>query len=238
MDLKVELPVYSCPKLARPFPIDGDLTKDHWRTARFIHLIPTTTGRDDPTPAYQSTKVAACWTDTHFYTAFHCEDRDIWSSYTNRDDPLYDEEVVELFLCPTGDLTRYYEIEVSPRNVIFDAKVFSPDLNRTTMAVDASWDCPNLQTAVQVNGNLNSRPSTINHQPSTINQSWSVELAIPFAAFPEAARPKPGNAWRANFYRIDRADPPEFTAWSPTREVPPNFHVPEMFGWLRFEAGG
>ena len=191
----------------------------------------------------QKTRLMVTYDDSHLYVSFECADSDIWGTYSQRNDPLYEEEVVEAFLCPTGDLRHYYEFEVSPRNVVFDAKVFSPDLHRGTMQVDRSWDCAGLQTAVRVNGVLHTtrpdeRPITIT-STSTITNShgqswWSVEMAIPFAAFPEVNPPARGDVWRANFYRIDRAEPPEFTAWSPTLEDPPNFHVPERFGFLEF----
>ncbi len=183
---------------------------------------------------WQLTVFSAAWTESHLYLLFHCVDRDIWGTYTERDAPLFEEEVVEAFLCPTGDLRRYYEFEVSPHNVIFDAKVFSPDLHRRTMQVDTTWNCPGLQSAVHIEGTLRSSPPDSRPPTPDPRSWWSVEIAIPFAAFPEVNPPKPGDVWRANFYRIDRADPPEFTAWSPTLENPPNFHVPERFGFLEF----
>jgi hypothetical protein len=103
------------------------------------------------------------------------------------------------------------------------------------MLVDTSWDCPGLVTAVHVEGDLHtSRPETRDPKPDA-HSWWSAVIAIPFAAFPEVNAPNTGDMWRANFYRIDRVDPPEFTAWSPTLETPPNFHVPERFGFLVFE---
>lgn len=260
MELRDNLPIYRCPRIAGEIAVDARLDKPAWRTAPIAFLIPTTTQLTDPwdqsqstlynsdflrtgaptpnaqrpTPTMRPTAFATCWSATHLYIAFRCLDNDIWGSYRQRDDPLYDEEVVEVFLCPTGDLRHYYEFEVSPRNVIFDATVFSPNLHRSTMQVDTTWNCPGLQTTVNVNGSLGTGPSTLNPELSTLNQDWTVELAIPFAAFPEVQAPKPGDKWRANFYRIDRADPPEFSAWSPTREIPANFHVPEKFGWLLF----
>ena len=46
----------------------------------------------------------------------------------------------------------------------------------------------------------------------------------------------PGGAtllWRANFYRIDRGERDEYSAWRPTLRSPPDFHVPARFGSLR-----
>ncbi len=182
-----------------------------------------------PDYPYQPTSLRACWSAARLYLGFQCIDRDIWGTYTRRDEPLYDEEVVEAFLSPTGDVRHYYELEVSPRNVLFDARVHSPDRVRATMQVDPSWDCGGIQTAVRVEGTLDDRADR--------DRWWSVEIAIPFGAFPEAPPPQAGVVWRANFYRIDRTTPPEFSAWSPTLENPPNFHVPDRFGYLALADG-
>jgi hypothetical protein len=221
--LEITLPTYRCRHIANPITIDGNLQKPEWQAIEPVMLQPVT---GETAGSFQPTTFRACWTDSHLYLAFHCEDRDIWGTLTERDAPLYNEEVVEAFLCPTGDLRHYYEFEVSPRNVIFDATVYSPDLHRKTMKVDTSWECPGLEAAVIVQGTLEDR--------TDVDEWWSLEIAIPFAAFSEVQPPQPGDSWRANFYRIDRATPPEFTAWSPTLETPANFHVPERFGFLQF----
>lgn len=247
------LPAYGCPLVEAGFTIDGDLFKYPWTEVEPVWFLPATlparshlealrrtlhdpsyfttgysAGTDCNTysPDFHLTAFGACWSETHLYLAWRCMDSDIWSTYTERDEPLYEQEVVEAFLCPTGDVRHYYEINISPANVIFDAKVHSPDLHRGTMQVDVAWDCPGLETAVRVFGTLNDR--------TDVDAGWSVEAAIPFSAFPEAGTPAGGSEWRANFYRIDRARPPEFTCWSPTREEPANFHVPRRFGTLRF----
>jgi hypothetical protein len=245
MNTLTEQPIYRCPSIREDFAPDGDIRKPLWLSIRPHWLKNTTPAHTDPfqelseadrqallsdsPPAlnipWQPTAFRACWSEKRLYLAFHCVDRHIQGTCRQRDDPIYEEEVVEAFLSPTGDLRHYYEFEVSPQNVVFDAKVFSPDLNRATMRVDTAWDCPGLATAVK----RNLRGST-----GEADRWWSVEMSIPFAAFSEIALPQPGDSWRVNFYRIDRADPPEFTAWSPTLEVPANFHVPERFGSLIF----
>jgi len=242
--------------------VDGTLDKPHWREARPEWLLPATAapgpGLDalrqrllgvscafertgDPRflqPAeralgIQPTAFAACWTATHLLVAFQCADRDAWSPYGRRDEPLYEAEVVEVFLSPTRDVRRYYEFEVSPRGVVFDARVHSPERDRASMQVDLSWNCPGLAATVHADGAVHSRPPDQGVRLGT-TRWWSAELAIPFTAFPEAGTPRPGTEWRANFYRIDRADPPEFSAWSPTGRSPADFHVPDRFGTLRF----
>ena len=55
---------------------------------------------------------------------FRAEDPDIWGTYTNRDDPLWDEEVVEVFLDDDCDEWSFLEFEVSPNNVVVDLACF------------------------------------------------------------------------------------------------------------------
>lgn len=185
----------------------------------------------------QRTKVACAWSPTHLHVAFHCDDGDVWGTHERRDDPLYDEEVVEVFLSPTGDVRRYYEFELSPRNVVFDAAVHSPDLHRRTMTVGTAWDCAGLETAVATPGPVHPMPPADRPAGRTEPQGWWLgEFHIPFAGL-GVSSPRPGDAWRVNFYRIDRPGPPahaEFSAWSPTGETPANFHVPDRFGRLVF----
>lgn len=59
---------------------------------------------------------------------------------------------------------------------------------------------------------------------------WSAVLRIPIAPMLEA-HPAPCE-WRANFYRVDRGERDEFTAWSPTGKEPADFHEARRFGCL------
>ena len=175
------------------------------------------------------TEARLCWDETHLYVAFSCRDTDIWGTYTQRDEPLFDEEVVEIFLCPSGNLAHYFEFEVSPRNTVFDAKVFNPEGDRRTMLVDREWNAAGLRTAVRVAGTLAQRDDH--------DLGWIAELAIPFADLGLSGPPAPNEQWRMNLYRIERGEVEEFSAWSPTLKSPPDFHVPSRFGTLVFVDG-
>jgi len=175
------------------------------------------------------TEARLCWDETHLYVAFSCRDTDIWGTYTQRDEPLFDEEVVEIFLCPSGNLAHYFEFEVSPRNTVFDANVFNPEGDRRTMLVDREWNAAGLRTAVRVAGTLGQRDDH--------DLGWIAELAIPFADLGLPGPPAPDAQWRMNLYRIERGEVEEFSAWSPTLKSPPDFHVPSRFGTLVFVDG-
>ena len=175
---------------------------------------------DGSCPAVQQTVARVCYDDQALYVRFDCHDRDIWGTYATRDDPIYDEEAVELFISPgVPDPTRYYEFEVSPNGVLFDALIYNPTSLRADLVVDSSWDAPMHYRAGR------------NDQA----QRWWAILIVPWAAIAPAGELP--DTWRANFYRIERPRDaaPEYSCWSPTLTDPADFHKPARFGVLSLE---
>lgn len=211
------LPIYPCPKIDVPPTIDGRVDEDVWQSAPVVNLSITETG-DAPE---RSTKARMCWDDNNLYISFECTDPQIWATLTKHDDPIYNEDVVEAFLDPDGDLKTYIELEVSPKNVTFDAS-FDAENGRPLGSDEArNWTCEGMRTAVTVN---------------ETDQRWSVEIAVPFASL-DRPTPSPGEMWRGNLYRIDyRPEPAEFQAWSPT--MARNYHRTERFGVIVFTVDG
>jgi hypothetical protein len=146
------------------------------------------------------------------FVRFDGRDSGLVATLARRDEALWTEDVFEVFLSPDSSVGMYYEFEVNPLGALFDARVESPEGRRETMRADVSWDCTGLSARVT-------------RGPGR----WSALLRIPLA--PMAEKPPP--VWRANFYRIDRGSPDEYSAWSPTLADPPDFHRPERFGILR-----
>ena len=63
---------------------------------------------------------------------YQADDDAVVATYLEHDQPLYEEDVVEVFLAPS-DIRHYYEIEVNPLGTTFDARIDSPDGVRATM---------------------------------------------------------------------------------------------------------
>ncbi len=182
-------------------------------TERLVGLVPVTlrlTG--DGAPPRLSTAVRVATRGGRLLVRFDGRDRGIAATYSRRDDPLWKEDVFEAFLSPEARPVVYYEFQVNPLGALFDARVESPEGRRETMRVDVSWNCPGFSARVR------RRPGR-----------WSALVSIPL----ERLCPEPAAVWRANFYRIDRGEPDEYSAWSPTGADPPDFHWPERFGYLR-----
>lgn len=175
---------------------------------------------DGSGPAAQQTAVRLVWDAAALHVRFDCADRDAWGTFSRRDDPLYQEEAVEVFLAPgSGDPARYFEFEVSPRGTLFDAVIWNPDGDRATMRADPTWDCPGLRSEAGA---------------GAASQDWWATLEIPWLALTEEPAAPPPQTWRANFYRIERPRDgvAEFSAWSPTFTSPADFHKPARFGIL------
>jgi len=189
--------------------VAADAGAEPWSRLVAQELLDTVSGA----APQQRTFVKAAWDAEELRIFFEVEDTHIWATYTQRDALLYEEEVVEVFLDPVGDLESYFEIELNPLNTVFDLVVRR---NRSGFKKDFAWQCEGMRTAVTRHAG-----------------GWSAEFAIPWRSL-VAELPVVGSRWRVNFCRIDR--PPgverELSAWSPTGRA--NFHTPEKFGVLEF----
>jgi len=203
-----DLPVLRCPK--RPLgAVLADPALAPWPQLAAVALRETVSGK----PPGQATWIKAAWSEHELRVLFWVEDTQVWATLTEHNAPLYEEEVVEVFLDPAGDSEKYFEIEVNPLNTVLEVALLREGSGGWRK--DFQWRCAGLRTAVQ-------------RHPA----GWCAEFSLPFAGL-RVATPT-GKRWRANFYRIDRPPgaPRELSAWSPTGE--PNFHVPARFGDLEF----
>ncbi len=64
---------------------------------------------------------------------------------TRRDEHLWDEEVVEIFLDPDRSGRDYYELEINPANVVCDLRMISPWPDKKG---DIDWNLAGLETRV------------------------------------------------------------------------------------------
>lgn len=205
--------------------IDGKDNDAIWQQLTPIVLIENRSGNEVQESGLQ-THVKACYDDRTLYFLFVCNDPDIWADFTQRDEYLWNEEVVEVFIDVDDVPETYVEIEVSPANIIFDSYIVDPD--NIDLPATASFNLPGLRTGVNVQGSLNQRED--------IDKSWTVEIAIPFEDLATVPTGKvgPDTEIKINFYRLDKnqgMDPMSY-AWSPTGK---SFHKPSVFGNLIFK---
>jgi hypothetical protein len=204
------LPRLRSPKRA-PGPVEADPSGAFWKGIEPVLLRDTVTGEN----ARQSTRVRTTWSDAKWHVLFEMEDALPWATFTSRESPLWEEEVVEVFFDPVGDLESYFEIEINSLGTVKDLV-----LRRTASGwrKEFAWTVEGLESRVQ-------RTAT----------GWTAEMAIPFEALGAVVLAM-GTAWRANFLRIDRPHGPctdaDLSAWSPTGIR--QFHRAERFGFVEF----
>ena len=215
-----------CKKINSDFEITGDLKNPAWKTANEFVL---NDALEKLKPRFKST-VRTLYSNNFLYVGFFCEDDYVWGTHTDRDSAVYAEECVEIFLNPSSSSHQYYEINVSPKNIIFDACILNARSikNEEDQFVGLAELDFKVVTKTYVEGKLDA-PGEAKY--------WTAEYAIPLKELIGAPNcpPKSGDKWRANFYRIDypKNGRQEHYAWNPVKVL--SFHRPWEFGILEFE---
>ena len=179
-----------------------------WNLLESVELVDTVTA----TRCSEATYVRACWNESKLYFHFHCVDHYIRSDYEKHDDPLYNQDVIEIFIDEQATGRRYIELEVSPHNVVFDAMIENDGEGRIT-STNLAWDVAGLETKVVKS------EATVDYY-----------VGIPLHNFESTLHH--GKQLKINFYRIDEDETGEreYQAWCPTGAI--QFHMPQRFGTL------
>jgi len=225
-----DLSEYTAVQTTGALVIDGVLDEADWTNATEAVMRNTLDGA--PVPLKSTVKML--WDDEYLYFGYYCEDPDAWATFTNEDDPMWSEEVVEFFIDAEGTGFTYYEHEVNPLNVKVDLFINNAGkrLNaRFTGFKD--WDFSDaLKQGVYVEGD--------GKNPGTDDKYWTVEIAVPFSDIWQvpSVPPSDGDMWRIGCYRIERGDPSTqdddfYAAFSPTFNG--SFHTPWQFGKVYFK---
>ena len=212
-------PVMRALRINQPILIDGALSEAGWSKATSISLsrIGGTKSR------FQPTLVKAMFDDNHVYIGAVANDSDIWSTFEKRDSNTWEQEVIEVFIDAGGKGRNYLELQVTPRNVVFDGKFAR---HRSDLSAARAWNMPGLETAVSVDGTLNERSDKDNR--------YTVEIKIPIKEVPGGLTGVQKGEWRINFFRFDKAKDKrqQASGWSPPPV--PDFHHQASFGRLKF----
>jgi hypothetical protein len=212
------------PKLKGELKLDGKLEESVWPKAAVLKpFLPNNGGGQER----EGTEVRLWYDDQALHLAWICTDRDIQATFTKRDSRFWEEEVVEFFVT-AGGLERYFELQWNPLGGVFDAIIDNElGADGVSKKFTGNWDytAQGMKSGVFVKGTV--------ANSSDQDSFWQVEVSVPFADLSRTT-PKPGEVWRANFYRFNRGKdhPAELLSWSPTQL--PGFHQPSRFGYLEF----
>jgi len=199
-----EIPTYACEYV--------NYTDEIWERIAAVGLVDVVTGDE----VREQTGVKACWNEHALYIRFECVDTYSISKFSNRKDPLWEQDVVEMFIDEEGNCRRYMELVVSPNGVLCDLMINHDDENDPLrFKIDKEWEVQGFERTIETEG-----------------ERRTYTFMLPFSNFAKA--PEAGTEWRINFFRIDEEPngTRQYQAWSPTGAV--NYHISGRFGKLLF----
>ena len=126
---------------------------------------------------------------------------------------LWDRDVCEIFIAPDrAAVERYFEFEAAPTGEWTDIAI-----HWTAEKRESDWEfASQMTTAARVE-----------------TERVTIAMRIPWSEW--IRRPQQNDRWRVNLFRCVGKDPDRgYLAWQPTKTAKPNFHVPQVFGWLVF----
>jgi len=223
-----EIREYTVKRATSTITVDGRLNEADWSAAalteRFVLYA-------DGAPTRLCTQAKFLWDDQYLYVGFLCEDPDVWATMTERDDHLWNGEVVEILCDPDGDSVNYFEVQVNPLGTVLDLFLAKPYY--AGGVADLSWNLDSLKVGVWVDGTLN--------DSADVDSQWTCEVALPFNEIAFMAPtltcpPQSGDRWRILVTRYDYERTGlkrvEVSSWNRTDSR--GFHVPSKFGRITF----
>ncbi|MEK6793783.1 MAG: glycoside hydrolase domain-containing protein [Spirochaetota bacterium] len=179
---------YKTPKIAvircaAPPVIDGAFSEDEWKNTSGISGFLRST---DGEPATEQTKVYITFDNNNIYCCFRSlVDVPLVALVQERDGPVWEDDAVEVFLCPGKNASAYYQFIGNVKDTIFDGR-----------GKDKSWN------------------GAWKYRCGVSNNVWTAELSMPFSAL-GMPTPKDGEVWGANFCRDwKKSTPVVWTSWS------------------------
>ena len=211
------LPVYEVARVTSSINVDGKIDEKAWTDAQPTAFV----NNRDGSRSELETEARILYDDRFIYFAFRVVDRNVWATMKQRDEHLWLEEVVEVFLQANPSLPNYIELEVNPLGTMLDIYL----IDRRKPLHYESWNSEHLRWAVQVAGTVDGKDG---------DRGWSCEIALPFEDIATATHlpPQPGDRWRLNLYRVEQKPNVAELAWSPTLQD--DFHVLPRLGEIVF----
>jgi hypothetical protein len=109
-----EIARYTAWHTREPVTIDGRLDETVWKRAplspRFVDIL-------SGSRTIHDTHAAVVWDDENLYIAFRVEEPFVHAKYTNRNDPIYYDNDIEVFIAGRD---AYYEFEVNAFNTTYE----------------------------------------------------------------------------------------------------------------------
>lgn len=195
----------------------SDFFNPAWERAPEARITLYWSGEDAPTERHA--KARLIWSREALSVRFVCRQHEplVVTDEPRTDEKtmrLWERDVCEIFIAPKAEEPeRYFEFEAAPTGEWIDLAIRWKAEGRET-----DW---HYRSGMKAAGKVEEGRVLIT-------------MRLPWDAFGQ--RPKEGDVWRANLFRcVGSGARRGYLSWRPTRTPQPNFHIPQAFGWLRFE---
>jgi len=195
----------------------ADLRSAEWNHAQVVRIDRYWSGA--PAPDGRHAEARILWSTKALHVRFVCHQAEplvISEKPQNltKTMGLWDRDVCEIFIAPDPHvIERYLEFEAAPTSEWLDVAIH--------------WTAEKRESDWQFNSHMTAAARVENDRVT-------IAMRIPWNHW--IHEPQKGERWRMNLFRCVGKDPNRgYLAWRPTRTPEPNFHVPQVFGWLRFK---
>jgi len=228
--------------------MDGKLNDAIWQAAAVTEAFTAPFPPGNPAIAQRAdyrTDARLLWDKDHLHVGFRCLAPEIYSTFKNHDDKLYEQDVTEVFMDVGGDLTQFAELQASPYAVTFDCyHLWNPP--PTYPADQLDWKAASIGHTVDGKWNLEGfKAATAPLMEDGKQVGWTTELAIPVKNLLELRGLRPtfeqGQIIRANFLRdvyLPGKDPEKREHhqlnWSPVMQGCPHIS-PMAMRWIELK---
>lgn len=194
----------------------NDFDSSEWNRAETIQINRYWSG--EPAPSSRHAESRILWSDKALHLRFVCPQAEplvVADKFQTgaKTMGLWDRDVCEIFIAPDPNIVEnYFEFEAAPTGEWLDVAIQWTPAKR-----DSDW-------------NFNSDMTTA----ARIEQDRiMIGMRIPWGE--RIPQPQKGERWRVNLFRCVGKDPNRgYLAWQPTKLPKPGFHLPQVFGWLKF----
>jgi len=245
---------YLCPRVKeKPDVSSGNVFSPAWEHAPWTDDFVDIQGEDSGVPPPRhSTRMKLMWDDDALYVGAWMEEPQVVATIKERNSVIFQDNDFELFLNPDGSNHQYYEFEVNALNTVWELRLDKPYMHGGSehserVGMRGQGNLRNLESGILVDGAVN--------DPGAVSKGWGVTARFPFADLIAQGHckspPRQGDVWRINSSRVQwrwewrveegkgswqKIEPEKGEdnwVWSPQGLV--NMHVPDMWGFLRFE---
>jgi len=226
---EVTAPSYTLARVAEQPPLHAPWDSEAWKNIPALtisHFYRTDRSNHRP-----KTQAKVAYDDKGLYVHFRVEDRYVRAIETEYHGRVWEDACVEFFVEPVAG-RGYFNFEINCGGTLLLSYQENPEWKGEALREPGAvpWE---LAKQVDIHHTM---PKTVEPEIKETVE-WEVAYHIPYEVF-EAylgdLGEKPGQTWRANFYKCaENNSHPHWASWSLiTADL--NFHLPEFFSTIHF----